>query len=381
MPQVLKWRRDLHQIPEVGFELHQTAAYVKKVLTELGIPFKDNQGCECGILGVIKGSKPGKVLAIRSDMDALPIAEESGLPFASTNGNMHACGHDAHMAVLLGVAKLLVENKDKLEGEVRLIFQPAEELGTGSEKLIAAGVLDGVDEIVGSHVGGLLNDAKCGELLFRKGGIMATMDQFKITVKGKGAHGSTPERSIDPIAVAAQIIGALQNIVSREICPTDPCVISVCKFHSGTAFNIIPDVAELEGTTRVFDENIRDFIEKRIGEVAESVASGLRANITYEYLRKPPPLVNDDEVTEKVYNCAKQLYPENVRIMDKGIMGGEDYAYYVKVVPGTYFFLQNLLPIDGVEYTNHNAKFAIDETVLDRLVAVIAAYALGEAAK
>lgn len=380
MPQVIKWRRELHQIPEVGFELQQTAAYVKNALTELGIPFLDNQGCECGIVGIIKGNKAGKVLALRSDMDALPILEETGLPFASTNGNMHACGHDAHMAILLGVAKLLMENRDKIEGEVRLIFQPAEELGTGAEKMIAAGVLDGVDEIIGSHVGGLVENAENGELLFRKGGIMATMDQFKILVKGKGAHGSAPERSIDPIVVASEIVGALQNIVSREVCPTDPCVISVCKFHSGTAFNIIPDTAELEGTTRVFDEKLRDFIEKRIGEVAESVASGLRAAITYEYLRKPPPLVTDDEITEKVYMCSKQLYPDNVRMLDKGIMGGEDFAHYAKVVPATYFFLKNLLPIDGVKYSNHNAKFALDESVMDRLVAVIAAYTLGDVA-
>lgn len=379
MPQVIEWRHTLHQIPEVGFELHQTADYVKNVLSELGIAYKDNQGCACGILGLIKGEKPGKTLAIRSDMDALAIVEETGLPFASKNGNMHACGHDAHMSILLGIAKLLMENRDKLCGEVRLIFQPAEELGTGSEKMIAAGVLDGVDEIIGFHVGALCDDPRNGVLFFHKSALMATMDRFKITVKGKGAHGSAPERSIDPIMVASEIVCALQNIISREVSPTEPCVISVCKFTSGTAFNIIPDTAELEGTTRVFDEGVREYIEKRIGEVAENVALGLRATISYEYLRQPPPLINDSLVTEKVYNCAKQLYPNDVEMMSKGIMTGEDFAYYVKDVPGTYFLLQNVMPIDGVKYSNHNCKFALDESVMDKIIATSVAYALQEA--
>lgn len=376
LPEVIKWRRDLHRIPETGFDLLETVSYIKSVLESLGIPFTEQQGCKCGLVGTIRGSKGGRTVAVRADMDALPMREETGLDFASINGNMHACGHDAHMAVLLGVARLLMGHRSELAGEVKLIFQPAEELGTGALKMIESGALDGVDLIVGMHVGALADDPRPGQMLFWRGRMMACMDRFRITVHGKGSHGSTPERSIDPVVVGSQIVTALQSIVSRELSPQEPCVVSVCRFQAGSAFNIIPDKAELEGTIRAFSNETREYLKKRIGELSEAVAVSMRAEISYEFDMLPPPVVNDPEVASELYNIAKDLYPDNVTMMKKGIMGGEDFSRYLEKVQGSFFLLQNPNNQNGELYLNHHPKFDIDESVLDRGIAVMSQYVI-----
>ena len=242
--------------------------------------------------------------------------------------------------------------------------------------MIENGALDGVDLIVGMHVGALADDPRPGQMLFWRGRMMACMDRFRITVHGKGSHGSTPERSIDPVVAGSQIVTALQTIVSRELSPQEPCVVSVCRFQAGSAFNIIPDKAELESTIKAFSNETREYLKKRIGELSEAVAVSMRAEISYEFDMLPPPVVNDPEVASELYNIAKDLYPDNVTMMKKGIMGGEDFSRYLEKVQGSFFLLQNLKNQNGELYLNHHPKFDIDESVLDRGIAVMSQYVI-----
>ena len=377
---VVGWRRHLHEHPEVGFDLKNTMAYVCSVLDELGVEHEANEKGSC-VVAYINRGKPGKTIAVRADMDALPVQEETGLEFASKEpGKMHACGHDVHTACLLGLAKVLKGMEGELNGSVKLLFQPAEELGTGSPVLIADGVLDDVDEVVGMHNGNLGDGAEPGDLVFSTGPMMATMDKFTLTIKGQGAHGSTPQASIDPITIASYVITSLQEIISRECDPRDAAVITIGSIHGGDAFNIIPDTCELAGTTRVFTNEMRDFIERRIGEVAEGVAKAYRADIVYKFFRQPPPLVNDKGVAEKLIEVSNELYPDNTRMMQKLCMAGEDFAWYLQKKPGAFFFFCNPKPIDGKCWPHHNSKFAIDETHLDRPMAVFAGFVASELA-
>lgn len=378
---IIKWRRDLHQIPELGNDLPKTAAYVKSVLDELGVKYTDNVGIECGIVAEIKGTGEGngKVVALRGDMDGLPVTEETNLEFASKNGCMHACGHDAHTATLLGTVKALNEIKNQFGGTVKFLFQPGEETCTGAKPMVEAGALKNpdVDYVLGLHVGNIGNAGKPGDVLFAKGGMMACLDRFKMTVHGKGSHGAYPHNSKDTIVMAAHIVTAIQEIISREIDPVEPGVITIGQFHGGSTYNVIPPTVEIEGTLRAVNEETRSMLAKRIGEVAESVAKAYRGSVTYDYLGGAPPLVNDTEVTERVFKVAQEtLGAENVAYMEKPVMGGEDFAYYLKEVPGTFMFMANPLPIDGVIYPHHNPKFAIDDTILDRGVKLFVAATL-----
>ena len=375
---VVTWRRHLHEHPEVGFELPNTIKYVCQVLDGFGISYiaRPDRGY---VVATINPDAGGKTVAVRADMDALPIQEETGLEFASKEpGKMHACGHDVHTACLLGVASILDKHRDELHGTVKLLFQPAEELGIGSLNLIEDGVIDDVDEIIGMHNGNLGDGLKPGNLIYSTGPLMATMDKFTLTVKGRGAHGSTPQNSIDPVTIASYIITGLQEIISRETDPRDPAVISVCTMNAGQAFNIIPDTCELTGTTRVFTDEMRDFIEKRIGEVAEGIAHAYRADIEYKFFRQPPPLVNDAEVATKLINVSRELYPDNTVMIKKLCMAGEDFAFYLQKVKGAYFFFCNPKEIDGQTWPHHTNKFAIDETHLDRPMAVMSAFVMSE---
>ena len=268
MDDVVSWRRHLHERPEIGFDLKGTLAYVSAQLDAMGIPHEVNDE-HSYVIGWIRGSEGGRTVALRADMDALPVQEETGLEFASkVPGRMHACGHDAHTAMLLGVAKVLEAHKGDIKGTVKLVFQPAEELGTGSKVLCEDGVMSDVDEIAGLHVGNISEEAKPGDLVFSLGPMMATMDKFTLKVIGHGAHGSTPQASVDPITIAAYIVSGLQEVISREKDPRNPAVVSVGKIRGGSAFNIIPDTVEMEGTARTLTNEDRDFIERRIGEVA-----------------------------------------------------------------------------------------------------------------
>jgi amidohydrolase len=373
LEEVIKWRRDLHQIPEVGQYLPQTSEYVCKQLETMGISYKKGVGIECAIVATIEGTKEGKgkTIALRADMDANPVKEETNLPFASKNGSMHSCGHDAHTAILLGVVKILNQMKEQFSGKIVFLFQPAEEISAGAKPMIDGGCLEGVESIIGMHVGNIASDTPSGTAVFSKGSMMACLDKWTMTVHGVGAHGAFPHASHDPVIMATHIIASIQEIVSRELNPVDPGVVTVGIINGGTSYNVIPGSVYLEGTARAVNQNTREFIAKRIGEIAESVAKAFRGSIEYNYIFGAPPLVNDEEFTLKVMESVKKAIGEdNVQLMDKPVMGGEDFSYYLEKVPGTFIFLSNPLEIDGVCYPHHNSKFAIDEQYFDRGITI-----------
>lgn len=367
--ELIRWRRDLHQIPEQGNELPQTVAYVTGVLDSLGIEYKTNVGVNSSIVATITGTGAGngKVIALRADMDALPVVEDTGLPFASTNGSMHACGHDGHTSILLATIKVLNSMKDQFGGTIKFLFQPGEEVSAGARPMVEGGVLKNpdVDCILGLHIGHLSDDSKPGTFSFRQGPMMASLDRFTLKVKGKGSHGAYPHQSKDTIVIASYIVTALQEIISREIEPAEPGVVTIGKFHAGTTYNVIPGEVEIEGTARAVTAETRAMLETRIGEVAESIAKAFRGSVEFKYFRGAPPLINDSEITAKAYESAKELFGEDrVLYMTKPVMGGEDFAEYLQEVPGTFIFFENPMAIDGVCYPHHNAKFAIDEDLL-----------------
>lgn len=372
LSEVIEWRRYLHQIPETGIDLPKTSEYICGVLDKLGIAYEKGVGLESAIVATIKGGNgQGKTIALRADMDALPMREETGLDFASKTENMHACGHDGHTAILLGAAKVLNDIKDKFSGEIIFLFQPGEEISAGAEPMIKAGCLNGVDAVMGIHIGNISTEGKPGIALFSKGSMMACLDKWTMKIKGVGSHGAYPHNSHDPVVMTANIISALQTIVSRELDPVDPGVITIGKVSGGTAYNIIPEEVELEGTARSVKQETREYIAKRIGEVAKHIAQASKGEIEYDYTFGAPPVVNDEEFTSSAMESARKvLGEENVQLMDNPVMGGEDFAYYLKEVPGTFIFLSNPLEIDGQYYPHHNPKFAIDEDYFDRGIAL-----------
>ena len=303
---IVSMRRDLHQIPEVGTDLPQTKSYVMNKLKELGL-----SPVECsldsGIVCDIGDSSSGNIVGIRADMDALPIVEETGCDYASKNGNMHACGHDAHTACLLGAANYLLENKSRLKGAVRLVFQTAEEITKGANNLINDGLLNGVKAIVGTHVGTIATDVPNGKFVLQGGPLMASNDKFVIKVIGKGSHGAYPHSGVDPILTSSQIIQGIYNIKSREILATDATVISVCIIHAGSQYNIIPAEVTIEGTFRTFSEENRRFIGSRIKEIAESIAIANRAKAEVEIVWGCPPVINDNQIAEQLSQVCKEL--------------------------------------------------------------------------
>lgn len=370
---VIIWRRDLHRIPEVGLELPETAKYISKRLEEMGIPHQNHIGGS-GIVGLIEGAQPGKTIALRADMDALPIVEETALPFASTNGNMHACGHDAHAAMLLGTAKVLNDNRDKLKGNVKLIFQAAEEGPGGAKPMLNEGAFENpkVEGVLGLHIGSLTEDSKNGEVLVSYGSMMACLDRFKMTIKGKGCHGAYPHDGIDPISIAAQVISNVQTIISREVSPTDPGVITFGMIKGGSQYNIIPDEVVVEGTVRAVDQKVREYLASRLKDISTHVTEGMRGAVAIEYVFGYPPVVNHPEITKQFVASAKKIVNEDEIIeMKKPVMGGEDIAYFLNEVPGTFFFLNSLMPIEGKVYPHHNSKFALNEAIFERGVALM----------
>lgn len=370
---IIKCRHDLHKIPEIGLNLPKTSAYVSNELKNMGIEFRENVGVS-GIVGLIRGSKEGKTIALRADMDALPIKEETGLSYASDNGNMHACGHDAHTAVLLGVSKVLSENKDKIKGNVKLIFQPAEEGPGGAELMLSEGAFENpkVEAVLGLHVGNLMQGLKKGEIVVSYDSMMACLDRFRLKLIGKGCHGAYPETGVDPVVMTGNFLTALQTIVSREIAATDNVVVTVGKIHGGQAYNIIPNFVELEGTVRAVHQNIREYLADRLEGIAKGISEAMRGSYEFDYTFGYPPLVNDEEFTKLFVNSAKKIMPEeNIKIMKKPVMGGEDMAYFLNKVPGTFFFVNNPQEVEGQRYPHHNSKFDIDESILSRAAALL----------
>ena len=361
--EIINWRRDLHQIPEIGLELPKTAKYVAERLDEMGIEYHTLINGNA-IVGIIQGIGEGNTIGLRADMDGLPIKEETGLSFASTNNCMHACGHDAHTAILLGAAKVLNNNRDKFKGNVKLLFQPAEESPGGAKPMIDEGALENpkVHAIMGLHVGSISNGIPKGNIGVCYSNLMAAADIIKIKVKGIGAHGAYPELSVDPIVVASELVMSLQTIISRETKAVDPAVLSICKIQGGSNHNIIPDYVELEGTVRTLNNETRNKIAKRIEQITKGITEAHGATYEYVYDFKYPPLINNSDFTADFVESAKKIIPkEEITEIKVPIMGGEDMAYFLEEIPGTFFFLTNLKAVDGVYYGHHNSKFDIDE--------------------
>lgn len=364
-------RRALHRIPENGFEEFKTQKYICQKLDELNIPYET---ARTWVIGLIKGAGPGRTIALRADMDALPVEEPPGCAFGSTHpGFMHACGHDAHIAMLLGAAKILMEIKDELEGDVKLLFQAAEESCYGAKYYVEKGVLDDVDAIFGMHIWGTLD---APYMCLEPGGRMASCDNFKISVFGEAAHGSAPHLGKDAIVAAAAIINNIQTFVSRVNNPLNPLVVTIGTINGGQRFNIIADQVEMEGTIRTYSRELRSSIEDRLRKIIEDTASalGCRAELQYDYF--PGPIINEHEDLNRIAReAAIKLYGEECLVSMPKLMGSEDFAYFMEKVPGFYGFIGALNKEKGIIYSNHSDKFTVDEDVLHRGSALYAQFA------
>ena len=357
---VIELRRDIHAHPELGFEEVRTAGVVADRLRRLGYEVRTGIA-ETGVLGILRTGKPGRCVLLRADMDALPVEEQSGLAFASTvRGKMHACGHDAHVAILLGAAGLIAERKEALCGTIVLCFQPAEEGKGGAKAMVEAGVLDDphVDVVYGLH---MWSQAPSGVISTRPGPMMAASDTIEITVRGRGGHGAQPEHTIDPIATAAQFIASVQTIVSRKLDPLEPAVVTIGSIHGGTIHNVIPDEVRMLGTLRTFNEELRDVMASKIETVLSGCCASARATYDYTYLRRYPVTANDpDEAAYLVDLATKTLGEERVAEQPK-IMGAEDFSFMLERRPGCYFFLGAQVEAE-VDRPHHSPRFAIDES-------------------
>ncbi|SCZ80291.1 M20 metallopeptidase family protein [Acidaminobacter hydrogenoformans] len=382
---IITWRRALHKIPETGLHLPKTAAYIAAQLEAMGIPYKTFDS-HSGILAWIgdPGSPihpvKGKTIALRADMDALNINEETGAPFKSENDKMHACGHDAHVATLLGAAKLLKSREASLNGCIKLIFQPAEEGPGGAVPMIQDGVLENpkVDAMFAMHVFNVEDTTIPGAIGVRQGAMFASDDQIYLKIKGKGGHGSAPHETVDPVTIAAHIIVALQSIISREVNPASPAVITIASLSAGRGTNnIIPDCAEMLGTIRTLSFDTRAFVLKRIEEIIDALIKGFRADYELSFYDSYPPVINDEAVTTRFLKSARKILPEDeIVIMKDSLMGGEDAAFFFEQVPGTYFLLNTSMLQDGQLYPIHNARFMLDDAVLYKGAAVFVQAAL-----
>ena len=374
-PEVIANRRYLHQHPELAFDLDNTVRFVKEKLTEMGYAPAD-----CGDHGVVAlagGRKPGKCILIRADMDALPMKEESGLEFSSlTDSAAHTCGHDTHTAMLLGAAKLLKEMEDEIPGTVKLMFQPAEEMGTGAENMLKAGVLENphVDASFGIHI---FAAVPAGVLVYGNGPMLSSCDVFEITVKGKGGHGSMPNDTVDPIMVGAHILTALESINSREIAPDSFGVLTVGCFQSGSKFNIIPDTAFMTGTIRTFDSEVRAFIKKRLVELAEGTARAYRAEAVVSFPTQICAVNTDKDVARIVgESVAAAVGAPRVIGNFKPIAGSEDFGYITSEVPSTFFGLGGC-PTDYPAYPQHSPNIRFNEAAFPVGVAAYVSGAIG----
>lgn len=361
--EIIKIRRKIHSNPELSYQEYETAKLVAEKLRALGVQVKPKVG-GTGVVGLLKGAKKGKTVGLRADMDALPVLENVELPFKSKNaGVMHACGHDTHVAMLLGAAMLLAKHKAELSGTVKFLFQPAEEQGGlgGALPMVRDGAMQGVDYVFGLHIAG---DWASRTFALREGPLMAAPDSFKIKIVGRGGHGSHPSDTIDPIYVATQVITAIQGVTSRMIDQTKPLVISVCSIHSGTKDNIIPDEAMLEGTIRTLDEKTRKEAKSTFSKIVNSVCKTYGARCEIEMMRDAYPVtINDPKVTKRAFKILKTIKGTKAVECDP-IMGGEDMSRFLQKAPGTFYFLGTKNPKKGCVAPNHSSKFKVDEDVL-----------------
>lgn len=361
MPAVVGIRRALHTIPEPAYHEKKTAKYIAKILKDLEIPYRYIG--ETGLVADLETGKSGYKVAVRADMDALPIEEKTGLDFSSEHqGYMHACGHDGHMAILIGLAMVLNKVKDAFTGSVRFIFQPAEEKPPhgGAKALIEDGALAGVDFILGCHI---IPSIGVGKVAVLKGPVMAAADEFEITIKSKGGHASCPEKTVDTILVAAKVVDALNSIVSRMIPPFEPVVISCGEIHGGYAFNIIPDSVVVRGTVRTFNNEVRHMVPNKIEDIVSGITKAFGAEYEINYMNCYPSLINDDNTSEFLKNVALSTFGKNCLVNIKPLMGSEDFSAYLQHVRGCYFFIGGAKDLGTCHYL-HSPYYDFDESAL-----------------
>jgi amidohydrolase len=376
LPDAVAWRRHLHANPELSFQEHETAKWIHERLEGFG-GLSITRPTPTSVVATLKGGRPGRTVGLRADIDALPILEETGLEFASTRaGVMHACGHDGHAAVLLSVARVLTGMQADLPGEVRFVFQHAEELPPGgAREIVATGALDGLDAMLGCH---LMSTLEAGKVSVSGGPVMAAADFFDATVEGVGGHGAFPHETVDAIAITAQIVSSLQQIVSRTVDPLQSAVVTVTRFHAGSADNVIPPSVNFGGTVRSFDQSLREAIHERMHRIVEGVAAahGARASITINPAFDA--VVNDVELAAQVEESALRAVGEARFQRIPPMMGGEDFSIYARVAPITYWFVGARNPAKGAEWPHHHPRFTVDEQALETAIAVMTQAALDQ---
>ncbi len=361
--EMIETRRDLHAHPETAFEEVRTAGVVAERLKQLGLEVRTGVG-RTGVLATVKGARPGKTVLLRADMDALPIHEENDVPYRSlTAGKMHACGHDCHTSILLGISRRLVEERDALPGQVKLCFQPAEEQGGGAIEMIDDGALEGPrpDAAFGLHV---WQDLDLGKIGITPGPFMAAVDEFEVTLRGRGAHAAMPEMGLDPIVAAAHVVSALQTIASRGTDPFKAVVVSVTQVKAGTAFNIIPETAWLNGTVRVFDDGVWNELPARFEKIVNGVAEGLGCTADIRYTRHNRATVNDPAMAELAREAAIEVVGRENVVDNVITMGGEDFSWFLNQVPGCFIAVGSRNASRGLTYGHHHPRFDVDEASL-----------------
>lgn len=373
-PQIISWRRHLHQYPELSFQEEKTPAMIADILRGLEFDEVRTGVGGRGVVGVLRGGQPGATVALRADFDALPIQDQKEVEYKSkVPGVMHACGHDGHTSQLLGLASVLAKHRQQFAGEIRFLFQHAEEENPGGAiQMVEDGAVDGVDAVFGVHLWSMF---PVGKVFISPGPIMANVDDFVIEIKGRGGHGALPEQTVDSIVVGSQIVGALQTIASRNVSPLDHVVVTVGTFNAGDNNNVIADSCRLTGTVRTFLPEIRDLAEQRLIEVAKGTAALMGAVANVEYDRGYPAVINSEKESQIARQAALEAFGEERVLPMKPMMGGEDFSYYLGKVPGAYLFVGAGNPETLAAYPHHHPRFDIDESAM-----LIAAELLGRTA-
>lgn len=382
----MRWRHDFHEYPELSGKEFRTTQKIAEILREIGyenIRIGIPGFPEVGVVADLNPGKPGKCIALRADIDALPVCEETGVPYASkTPGVMHACGHDAHIAMLLGAARILFQLRDQIDGNVRLIFQPCEEevmseecQKSGAQVIVEDGhIMDGVDAVFALHVWGSLPS---GSVFYAPGPFMTTNMTVEMQVKGVGGHGAAPQQCIDPVVAACQIVTAWQTIISREVSPLDTAVLSVGGINvKNAAYNIIPESVSLVAGLRTFDIGLLKYVEKRMREIAEGIAHGMRAEIAFQSVYGGPPVINDEEFTRNAADAIRRAVGDEHVKLTSPVMPSEDFAWYQQVVPGAIMFLGVGDKEKGTDHPQHHVKFNSDDDALPVGVASLVAVAM-----
>lgn len=368
---IIRIRRQIHSNPELDFDLHETASEVERVLSSLKLSHFRSAGT--GVVSVLRGGKGGRTVALRADMDALPMEEKTGLAFRSRiQGRMHACGHDAHVAILLGTAMILSDMKERFSGNVKFIFQPAEETSGGASPMIEEGVLHDpdVDSMFALHV---MPELPCGKIGIRPGKMRAASDMFDITVRGSASHGAEPDKGVDSIVLASRIVDVLQTLVSRSVSPLDNAVITVGQINGGSARNILASSVKLSGIIRTVDPSTREVLTRRVRELAESICSSLGGECEISFDQGYPCLINDPDMTSLVERSAVRILgSDSVVKLQNPSMGVDDFACFLEKVPGCYFMLGVGDPLKGGNFPLHNPRFHIDENALAPASALLA---------